>query len=180
VTIDRVVVFPAPLGPTNPKKDPAVTLRSMSSTAVRSPNVLVRLVTDRAISAETGVRRLVEAGRADFERAGRLAGAAGVFGELEEFGLEVAAGAPKVGERVALPGAAVVAGAEAAAAAAGAVAGAFAAVEAAAAGAAVTVGFARGVRVAGAVGVVPAAFLAAVADEDPAVVEAVFRAAGRR
>jgi hypothetical protein len=158
VTIERVVVFPAPFGPTNPKKDPAVTLRSMSSTAVRSPNDLERLATDSAISAETGLRRLVDAGRADFERAGRLAGA----DEAVEAAPRV--GAPNVGESVGLPGAAVVGGAEAGAVAAGA-------------DAAGTVGFARGVR---AVGVTPEAFFAVVADDEPAVDDAVFRAAGRR
>src|SRR6478609_8487074 len=40
VTIDRVVVLPAPLGPTSPKNDPRGTSRSMPRTAMRSPKRL--------------------------------------------------------------------------------------------------------------------------------------------
>jgi hypothetical protein len=93
---------------------------------------------------------LVDAGRADFERAGRLAG------PDETLGAPPGVGAPNVGESVGLPGAAVVGGAEAGAVAPGA-------------DAEVTVGFARGVR---AVGVTPEALFAVVADDE--------RAAGRR
>ena len=42
VTIDRVVVLPAPFGPTRPKNDPTGTSRSMWSTAGLPPNDLVR------------------------------------------------------------------------------------------------------------------------------------------
>src|SRR6476660_3344795 len=40
VTIERVVVLPAPLGPTRPKNDPRGTSRSTPLTATRSPNRL--------------------------------------------------------------------------------------------------------------------------------------------
>ena len=41
MTIDSVVVLPAPLGPTSPKNDPTGTSRSMWSTTVRPPKDLV-------------------------------------------------------------------------------------------------------------------------------------------
>ncbi len=40
VAIDRVVVLPAPFGPTRPKNEPAGTSRSMPSTAIFSPKRL--------------------------------------------------------------------------------------------------------------------------------------------
>ena len=42
VSIRTVVVFPAPLGPRNPKTSPSSTRRVSASTAVTSPNFLVR------------------------------------------------------------------------------------------------------------------------------------------
>src|SRR3989339_1442315 len=43
VSMRRVVVFPAPSGPTMPKISPLATSNPIWSTAVRSPNCLVRL-----------------------------------------------------------------------------------------------------------------------------------------
>jgi len=48
VTIFRVVDFPAPLRPNRPRKAPASRLRLRSSTAVLSPNRLVRESSSRA------------------------------------------------------------------------------------------------------------------------------------
>src|SRR5271165_5458954 len=50
VSILIVVDFPAPFGPRNPKKWPACTFRSMASTAVSAPNVLVSFSVAIAIS----------------------------------------------------------------------------------------------------------------------------------
>src|SRR6266446_2565146 len=49
VRILIVVDFPAPFGPRNPKNCPAVTWRSMPSTAVRFPNLLVNFCVWMAI-----------------------------------------------------------------------------------------------------------------------------------
>src|SRR5262245_58401027 len=41
-SMDRVVVLPAPFGPSTPKTSPRRTSRSIPSTAVKSPNLLTR------------------------------------------------------------------------------------------------------------------------------------------
>src|SRR5665647_2448472 len=52
VIIDSVVVLPAPLGPTIPKKDPARTSRSMPDTATVWPKLFIR--PDTAITTGAG------------------------------------------------------------------------------------------------------------------------------
>ena len=54
MTIERVVVLPAPFGPTMPKNDPDAISRSMPLTATLSPKRLRRLVRRRAISRGFG------------------------------------------------------------------------------------------------------------------------------
>ncbi len=51
-SIRTIVVFPAPFGPSSPKTDPAVTVRSTWSTAVCSPNLFTRFSTWMAISSD--------------------------------------------------------------------------------------------------------------------------------
>jgi hypothetical protein len=54
VTIESVVVFPAPFGPTIPKIEPARTVRSIPATAVVEPNRLTSPSIVRTISRVSG------------------------------------------------------------------------------------------------------------------------------
>src|SRR6266540_2799018 len=56
VTMPSVVVLPAPLGPTRPKKQPCGMSRSIPATASFAPKALRRPLTDRAIAAPSDVR----------------------------------------------------------------------------------------------------------------------------
>src|SRR3990170_6231776 len=58
VTIERVVVLPAPLGPTIPKIDPACTVRSMPATATVSPNRLTSPSISSTVAAVLGAGRV--------------------------------------------------------------------------------------------------------------------------
>ena len=55
VANERVVVFPAPFGPTRPKNDPVGTSRSMPSTATFSPNRFTRPVICSAAAASVSL-----------------------------------------------------------------------------------------------------------------------------
>src|SRR5690606_29425415 len=54
VIIERVVVLPAPLGPTMPKNAPGATSRSIASTAAAPPKYLLSPSTESATSGAAG------------------------------------------------------------------------------------------------------------------------------